>query len=133
MLMCPYLSFKGDCEAAFTFYAQILGGELGEMHRYGGSPMESDAPAEWADKIMHGSVTIGGQVLMGADVAQGYEAPTGFSMSLHLKGAADAQRIFGELAKGGAVLMPLEKTFWAECFGVVTDRFGIKWSINCEA
>jgi PhnB protein len=133
MLMCPYLNFKGDCEAAFRCYAQTLGGELGEMHRYGGSPMEGDAPAEWADKIMHGQVTIGGQVLMGADVAQGYEPPTGFSMSLHLKGAAEAERIFAELARDGAAIMPLEKTFWAERFGVVIDRFGIKWSINCEA
>jgi PhnB protein len=134
MQMTPYLSFKGDCEAAFTLYARSFGGEIGPMFRYGGSPMADQVPADWADRIMHGSLTVGGQVLMGADAAPDtYEPPTGFSMSLHTNSAADAERVFHDLADGGAILMPLEQTFWAERFGIVVDRFGIKWSINCEA
>jgi PhnB protein len=90
-------------------------------------------PADWSDKVMHGSVTVGGQLLMGGDVAPDrYEAPRGFSLSLEVKQPADAERIFDELAKGGRVLMPLEKTFWASRFGMVVDRFGIPWMINCE-
>jgi PhnB protein len=134
MQMSPYLSFSGDCEAAFKFYEQHLGGKLGEMFRYGGSPMADQAPAGWSDKIMHGSITIGGQVLMGADVVPTqYEVAKGFSLSLHLRSAADGQRIFDGLANGGKVVMPFEKTFWAEGFGMVVDRFGIPWSINCES
>ena len=133
MQMSPYLSFKGDCEVAFKFYEQNLGGKLGELFRYGGSPMAADAPADWADKIMHGSVTIGDQVLMGADVGpQQYEEPKGISLSLHMKSTAEAERIFHALATDGKVVVPLEKTFWAALFGMVIDRFGIPWMINCE-
>jgi PhnB protein len=134
MQMNPYLSFQGDCEAAFKFYEQCLGGQPGAIFRYAGSPMADDVPADWADKIMHGSITIGDQTLMGADVTPDqYEEPKGFSLSLQIKSTADAERIFHELAKDGRVLMPLEKTFWAALFGMVVDRFGIPWMINCEA
>ena len=133
MHMNPYLSFKGDCEAAFKFYEQSLGGQLGAIFRYGGSPMVGDVPADWSEKVMHGSLALGGQVLMGGDVAPGsYEEPKGFSLSLQIESAADAERIFQELANGGRVVVPLEKTFWAERFGMLVDRFGIPWLINCE-
>ena len=133
MQLAPYLSFNGNCEAAFRFYAQALGGRLGEIFRYGGSPMAQEVPADWHEKVMHGSVTIAEQVVMGADMAPGtYEAPKGFTLSLHMRSTADAERIFHELAREGKVQMPLEKTFWAERFGVLVDRFGISWSINCE-
>ena len=133
MQMNPYLSFKGDCEAAFKFYEQHLGGQLGSIFRYGGSPMADQVPADWSDKVMHGSVTIGNQVLMGGDVAPDrYEEPKGFSLSLQIQSAAEAERIFHALTNDGRVLMPLEKTFWAERFGMVVDRFGVPWLINCE-
>jgi PhnB protein len=129
-----YLSFKGDCEAAFRAHAQCFGGTVGELFRYGGSPMADQVPPDWADKVMHGSVTICGQILMGADtVPLQYEAPRGISLALHIKGAAEGERIFSELAVDGTSVVPMEKTFWAERFGVVVDRFGITWSINCEA
>jgi PhnB protein len=133
MQMNPYLSFKGDCEAAFKFYEQHLGGQPGPIFRYSGTPMADQVPADWADKIMHSSVTVGGQVLMGGDVAPGqYEAPKGFSLSLSLKSTTEAERLFQHLATGGKVVMPLEKTFWAARFGMVVDPFGIPWMINCE-
>jgi PhnB protein len=133
MQMNPYLSFKGECEAAFKFYVQCLGGQLGAIFRYAGSPLADQAPADWQDKVMHGSLTVGEQVLMGADVApESYEAPKGFSLSLQIKNTADAECIFHELAKDGRVVLPLEKTFWAARFGMVVDRFGIPWLINCE-
>lgn len=133
MQMTTYLSFKGDCEAAFKFYEQCLGAQLGPTFRYGGSPMADQAPPDWQDKIMHGSITVGDQTLMGADVVPGqYETPKGFSISLQIKSKADAERIFHGLAKEGTVVMPLEKTFWAERFGMVVDRFGIPWLVNCE-
>jgi PhnB protein len=133
MQMNPYLSFKGQCEAAFKFYEQCLGAKLGPMFRYAGTPMADQVPPNWQDKIMHGSLTIGGQELMGDDVAPDrYEAPKGFALSLQIDSTADAERIFRELANDGNVVMPLEKTFWAERFGMVVDRFGIPWLINCE-
>lgn len=131
--MNPYLSFKGDCEAAFKFYERCLGGQLGTLFRYAGTPLADQVPPDWSDKIMHGSLTVGDQVIMGGDVAPDrYEEPKGFSMSLHIKSTTGAERIFHELAGGGRVVMPLEKTFWAARFGMLVDRFGIAWLVNCD-
>jgi PhnB protein len=133
MQLNPYLSFKGECEAAFKFYEQCLGGRLGAIFRYAGTPLADQVPADWSDKVMHGSMTVGDQVLMGADAAPNhYEEPRGFSLSLNIKGTADAERIFHELAEGGRVVVPLEQTFWAARFGMLVDRFGIPWLINCD-
>jgi PhnB protein len=133
MQVHPYLSFKGDCETAFKFYEQSLGGKPSALFRYAGSPMADQVLADWQDKVMHASLTLGDQVLMGGDVAPGqYEEPKGFSLSIQTNSTTEAERIFGELAKGGRVVMPLEKTFWAARFGMVVDRFGIPWLINCE-
>ncbi len=134
MEMNTYLSFNGDCEAAFKFYEERLGGRTGELFRYGGTSLATQVPTDWSDKVMHATLTLGGQVLMGGDVAPDrYEVPKGFSLSLHIKGAAETERIFHELADGGRVVVPLEKTFWAERFGMVVDRFGIPWLLNGEA
>jgi PhnB protein len=132
MQMNTYLSFRGDCEAAFTFYAECLDAKVGEIFRYAGTPLADQVPADW-HKIMHGSVAIGDHVVMGGDVApERYQKPQGFSLSLQIKSTTQAERIFQLLAKDGAVVVPLEKTFWADRFGTVVDRFGIPWLINCE-
>jgi PhnB protein len=132
MQISPYLSFKGDCEAAFKLYEQCLGGQLRGIFRYAGTSLANQVPADWQDKVMHGSLTVGELVLMGGDVApESYEDPKGFTLSIQIKSAADAERIFHELANGGRVVLPLEKTFWAERFGSLVDRFGIPWQINC--
>ena len=133
MQINPYLSFNGQCEAAFKFYEECLGAKLGPMFRYDGTPLAHQVPADWQDKVMHASLTVGEQVLMGGDVAPDrYEEPKGISLSLQLKSTTTAERIFQLLAKDGTVLMPLEKTFWAARFGMLVDRFGIPWLINCE-
>ena len=133
MQISPYLSFRGECEAAFEFYEKCFGGTLGPIFRYGGSPMADQVPADWSAKVMHGSVTLSGLVLMGADdPPDRYVEPKGFTLSVHLKSVADAERIFEQLSGGGRVLLPLEKTFWAARFGMLNDRFGIPWVINCE-
>jgi len=133
MQVNPYLSFNGQCEEAFKLYERVLGGQLGNIFRYAGTPLAHQVPADWQDKVMHGSITVGGQVLMGGDVAPDrYEAPKGFSLSIQIKDPTEAERIFRELSHAGSMVMPLEKTFWAERFGMVIDRFGIPWLINCE-
>ena len=130
MQLNPYLSFKGDCEAAFRLYEQVLGGQIGTIFRYAGSPMAAEAPADWGDKVMHGTLTAAGLTLMGADMTPDkYEAPKGFALALHVS-TADADRIFQAFADGGTVIVPLAQTFWAARFGMVFDRFGIPWSIN---
>ena len=132
MQMSAYLSFGGECEAAFRFYEECLDGRLGEIFRYAGTPLADQVPADWQNKVMHASLAIGEHILMGGDVAPDrYEKPQGFSLSLQIETVTQAERIFQLLSKDGTVVMPLEKTFWAVRFGVLVDRFGIPWLINC--
>ncbi len=133
MQISPYLSFNGQCEEAFKFYEQRLGGKIEGMFTWGESPMAKEAPPEWGKKIMHARMAIAGQVLMGSDAPPGrYEEPKGISLTLELKDPAEGERLFQKLAENGKVQMPMQKTFWAERFGMLVDRFGISWMINCE-
>ena len=129
---CINLSFDGQCEAAFEFYERCLNGKIAFMLRWGDSPMAKDAPPEWSSKIAHATLVFGDYRLQGSDPAPGsYESPRGFCIMLH-PSERDAERLFMDLAEGGTVRMPLQKTFWAVRFGLLTDRFGIPWAINCE-
>ena len=133
MQLNPYLAFNGNCKQAFEFYAKQLGGKIEMMLTHRESPMAKEAPPEWQDKIMHASMTLDGHVLMGGDAPPNhYKQPQGFSVSVSIKKAKDAERIFQALAEKGQVQMPIQETFWAERFGMVTDRFGIPWMVNCE-
>ncbi|MEL1265773.1 VOC family protein [Pseudoxanthomonas putridarboris] len=130
----PYLVFDGDCEAAFTFYAKATGGELGPLMRFGESPGCEDMPASHKDKIMHTYVTFGQTVLMGSDNHPDYpyEGVKGCSVALAVGSVAEAERVFAALSEGGQVTMPLDQTFWAVRFGMLVDRFGVPWMVNCE-
>ena len=133
MQLNPYLFFNGQCEAAFKFYAQVLGGKIDGMLTHAGTPAEQQVPAEWRDKIMHARLIVGDQVLMASDAPPDhYEKPTGFSVSIQIEDKAEAERIFNALAEGGKVQMPFGQTFWAAGFGMCIDRFGIPWMVNCE-
>jgi PhnB protein len=133
MELTPYLSFNGQCAEAFKLYEKCLGGKITFMQTYADSPMASQVPPDWGTKIMHATLTIGNQVLQGADsTAEHYKKPHGFCISLGTSDPAEADRVFAALAENGAVQMPLEKTFWALRFGMLTDQFGIPWMINCE-
>ena len=133
MEVSSYLIFDGQCEAAFKFYEKILNGKIVGMMTWGESPMAQTAAADLRNKILHARMMIGDQALMGSDApADHYAKPQGFSVSLGLKDPAEADRIFSELSQDGKVTMPIQKTFWSVRFGMLTDRFGIPWKINCE-
>ncbi len=132
MQVTPYLIFDGKCEAAFKFYEKCLGGKIAVMMRYADTPM-TDIPPETRQKIIHTTLTIGDQQLAGSDAMPGYyKQPQGFSVTLNLGSVADAERIFQELSEDGVIQMTLQKTFWAERFGMTVDRFGTPWMINCH-
>ena len=129
----PYLSFNGQCEAAFKFYERLLGGKIECIMPYESRPTDYPVPAEWRKNILHVTLRVGDQVLMGADVPPDrYKKPQGFSITLGLKDPAEAERIFQALTEIGTVEMALQETFWAVRFGVLVDRFGIPWTVNCE-
>lgn len=129
----PYVFFTGDCAAAFKFYEDHLGAKVLTMMKHAGTPAEGHVPAEWGEKIMHGRIQLGDTVVMASDVPPGQsEKPQGFRLSLSFDKPAEADRAFHALAEGGSVQMPIAKTFFAERFGMLTDRFGVPWMINCE-
>jgi PhnB protein len=133
--LSPHISlrFNGDCEAAFRFYEQSLDAKIAFLLAWADSPMAAQAPAGWERKILYGRLTLGDTDLAGADVLpEQYKDPSGFSILLNLDDPEYAERMFAALAEGGAVQMPLQKTFWAARYGGVTDRFGVPWEINCE-
>src|SRR5262245_56291184 len=134
MQLNTYLSFNGRCEEAFRFYEQCLGGKIEGLFSYGESPMADHVSPEWRSKVMHCTLTAGNQVLMGADAPPGQFTPAGgFSVSVNLDDAAEADRIFNALSKNADVKMPLQQTFWALRFGMLVDQFGIPWMVNCQA
>jgi PhnB protein len=125
------LSFNGDCEAAFKLYAQLFEAKLELVLTWGESPLAEQAPREWAAKVLFARLKGRTMTLTGADVLPGtYQALTGFNLCLSTSDAAEAERLFAELAAGGSVRMPLESTFWAERYGEVVDRFGIPWEVR---
>ncbi|HKE94354.1 MAG TPA: VOC family protein [Povalibacter sp.] len=132
MHLSPHLTFRGECETAFRFYEQTFGGTIITRVTYGESPQARETPPHWHDKIVHASLTVGGQLLNGVDLQpEQYEPPRGFYVLLGVDYPERAERIFNALAENGVVRMPLQQTFWAKRFGVVVDRFGIPWEINC--
>jgi PhnB protein len=133
MQLNNYLTFNGDCEAAFRFYERCLGGKIEMMMTLGESPMAEQVSPDRRGKIMHARLSLGKDALMGSDAPPNlYERPAGFNVSLSVGSPAEADRVFQALAENGAVRMPLQQTFWSVRFGMVTDRFGIPWMVNCE-
>jgi PhnB protein len=134
MQLNPYLTFNGQCEAAFKFYEQVLGGKIVTMLTYGDSPMAEQVSSEWRNKILHASLTVDDKEwMMGADATpEHHEETKGFSVSLGIDDPAHAERIFHALAENGTVRMPIQQTFWTVRFGMLVDQFGIPWMINCE-
>jgi PhnB protein len=129
----PHLAFNGQCEAAFKFYEQCLGGMIITMLTWAGSPMAQQAPEGFGEKILHATLTVGDNMLAGSDSLPGqHQQPQGFHILVGMDDPVEAERIFNALAENGKVQMPFQKTFWAAGFGVLTDSFGISWEINCE-
>lgn len=130
MQVNPYLSYKGQCEAAFLFYEKCFAGRITARTRYGETSMSDQVPAGWRDKIIYSSMTIGNMVLMGGDPPPArYAEPKGFSLTVELDDQVEAERVFSALSENGSVTVPLEQSAWADCFGMLTDQFGVPWMV----
>ena len=129
----PYLNFKGQCGEAFSLYERVLGGTIVGKMSFAESPMADQIPAEQRDWLIHARLVAGDVVLMGSDAPPDkYRAAAGTYISLQVETPSEADRIFGALAEGGRVEMPIQETFWARRFGSCADRFGILWMVNCD-
>ena len=133
MKITAYVSFDGRCAEAFAFYAKVMGGTVRFSQTFGESPMADQVPPDWRGKVMHATLAIGDQILYGSDPPPAqYRRAQGISMSIEPATPADGERIFNALAGGGQVMMPFAKTFWSAGFGMVVDRYGVPWMVNCE-
>ena len=135
-LVQPYLFFGGRCEEALEFYRTALGAQVDFMMRYKESPEPMPPgmlPPGFENKVMHATFRIAENILMASDGSHEGAKFDGFSLSLAVPAEAEAKRAFAALSAGGQVKMPLTKTFWSPCFGMLTDRFGIGWMVSVPA
>jgi PhnB protein len=134
----PYVNFMGKTEEAFTFYRSVFGGEFKMLQRFKDVPdlpEKEKMSADDLEKIMHVALPIGGNTLMGTDALEslGHTLSVGnnISLSLNVTTKEEADTLFAALAEGGVVALPLIDMFWGAYFGMVDDKFGLKWMINC--
>lgn len=132
MQVQPYLFFDGRCEEALAFYRKAIGAEVEMMMRFKENPDPQPgmcAPGS-EDKVMHACFKVGETAIMASDGhCNGKPSFQGFSLSITAPSESDADRLFGALAEGGQVRMPLGKTFFSPRFGVVADKFGVSWMV----
>jgi PhnB protein len=139
MTVTPYLTFNGNCEAALTFYEKALGAKIIMISRYKDMPADAErAPEhtnihnEAGERVMHGRLQVGNQWIMASDCPPNmpYKGIEGVSIALGFDDVNEAERVFTALSEGAQVNMPLGETFWAERFGMLTDKFGVDWMVN---
>lgn len=136
MQLNTYLTFRDNAREAMEFYARVLGGQLIAMMTMGESPMKEQIAPEYHGAIMHACLQLGDRMLMASDSPPGcgpaFDGHKGFSLSLTVATPAEAEKLFTALGEGGSVVMPLGETFWSPRFGMLVDKFGIAWMVNCE-
>jgi len=131
MEVAPYLLFLGNCKEAFEFYEKALGGKL-DMMTFGQSPEAGNLPAAMHSQVIHARLASGNSVIMGSDCPPDrYTKPQGFSVSVSSADPGEVERIFNALVQGGQVQMALAQTFWSAKFGMLQDKYGIAWMVNC--
>jgi PhnB protein len=132
--MEAYLTFNGNAAEALAFYARCLGGQILFSMTFGESPMAGQMPADAQGKIMHSTLAARGHKLMAADAPPGYpfDGHKGFALSVQTNDVKEGEQLFQALAEGGEVTLPYQPTFWAAGFGMLVDKFGVPWMINCE-
>jgi PhnB protein len=132
----PYLNFNGNTEEAFNFYKSIFGGEFIILQRYKETPEAGNMAESEQEKIMHVALPIGsGNMLMGTDMPESMgkvKFGSNFSLTISADSEAHADQVFARLSEGGQVTMPLDKAFWGDYFGMLTDRFGIQWMVTYD-
>ncbi len=133
MKLYTYLNYGGNCEQAFRFYEQHLGGKITMMMTHGQLPNANDVPADWKNAILHARMNIGDTELMGADIPpERFQPMRSAYLSLVAESSDEAERIYTVLSDGGELFMPMQETFFAHRFAMLRDKFGTSWMILHE-
>lgn len=132
-LVQPYIFFGGRCDEALEFYKEAIGAKVDFLMRYKESPQPMPpnmlAPG-YENKVMHTTFRVGDSILMGSDGCGEKLNFAGFNLALSVATEDEARRAFTALSEDGQVKMPMTKTFWSPCFGMLTDKFGMNWMVS---
>jgi PhnB protein len=137
-----YLNFERSTEDAFNFYRSVFGTQFsGPIMRFGDIPSQPGQPATpEADRklVMHIELPIlAGHVLMGTDArkSMGFTLTSGNTVTINLEPdtRAETDKLFAALGAGGQIDMPLQAMFWGGYFGILVDKYGIRWMFNCSS
>jgi PhnB protein len=131
MKLDVYLNYAGTCQQAFRFYEQVLGGTITTMMTHGQGPNAANLPAEQRDAILHARIEIGRTVIMGADIPNSEPMRSAY-LTLTADSEKEAERLYAVLSEGGQIFMKMEKTFFANRFAMLRDRFGTSWMLLHE-
>lgn len=128
----PYLNFAGNCREAINFYKDALQGEIVSVQTYAEANYQMDS--KYADHIIHAEVKAGDIQFYASDGMPGFVADGGnmVTLSINMDDLAEEERIFNALSAGGTVTLALNDTFWGARFGMLVDKFGVPWMLNCE-
>jgi PhnB protein len=130
MQLHTYLNYGGNCEQAFRFYEQHLGGRVTMLTRHGDAPGQGNTPPEWKDKVLHARMSLGGTELLGADVpADRFQPMRSAYLTLTFDSNEEAERIYALLSEDGQIFMKMEEMFFAHRFAMLRDRFGTSWML----
>jgi PhnB protein len=134
--MNPYITLDGNAKEAIEFYQETLGAKVIAVQTFGEMPEDPSftLPAEAKDRILHGLLKVGETDLMFSDTFPGQQQQTGsrVSIALVVNSVEESQKAFLKLSQGGKVQMPLQKTFWSESYGLVTDKYDVQWQVTTE-
>jgi PhnB protein len=129
MILSPYLSFNGNCEAAFEFYKTVFGAEITSLNRYEETPIEY--PDDYGKKVVFAEIQFENNSIQGTDLWDKNIKPNS-PLSLNFMEVFIMDEVFQKLADGGKIDRPLQDTFWGARFGILTDKFGIQWRFSCD-
>jgi len=133
MKLDVYLNYGGNCEQAFRFYEQHLGGKITMMMRHGEQPNAGNVPANWRNAVLHARIEVGKTVLMGADIPPDRFQPMRSAyLTLTADSAEQAELLYALLTDGGQIFMKMEETFFASRFAMLRDKFGTSWMLLHE-
>jgi PhnB protein len=127
-----YVNYPGNCEEAFRFYEQHLGGKITMLMKHNQAPdAGGQIPADWKNAILHARLEIGNTILMGADIPNAEPMRSAY-LTLRLNSAKEAEQIYALLSDGGQIYMKMEETFFASRFAMLRDKFGTSWMLLHE-
>jgi PhnB protein len=132
----PYLNFQGNTEEAFKFYQSIFGGEfIGRISRFKDSPESDELPEHEQNKVMHIGLPFGASnMIMGTDALESMNQKVNPGNNVYLCISTDSRKqaddFFNGLSDGAEIEMEMQDMFWGDYFGMLTDKFGIKWMVS---